>query len=174
MLQMVRVANPQLRMDWYFPVRGHSFLPADRVFGRIEQEIRKKDCILLPAEYDEILSHHGTVLKYKEDWSVSQYREAANTNWSAGRGGLKISDCRVIRIANEKVHAKETFSGNFIGYKVLKKGRTWERIAVAPAGDISCVKEEKKTDVRALLKTLNPDETVFAFYEQCFERPCEG
>ena len=34
---------PNVNIEYTFPVRGHSFLPADRVFGRIEQDIRKKN-----------------------------------------------------------------------------------------------------------------------------------
>ena len=30
----------------YFPVRGHSYMPLDRVFGQIEKTLRKKDTVL--------------------------------------------------------------------------------------------------------------------------------
>ncbi|RXN05697.1 testis-expressed sequence 2 -like protein [Labeo rohita] len=52
---------PQLNITYFFPIRGHSFLPADRVFGRIEQDIQKQTTILLPEEYNNILQKHGTV-----------------------------------------------------------------------------------------------------------------
>ena len=32
-----KTAFPNLDVEHTFPIRGHSFLPADRVFGRIEQ-----------------------------------------------------------------------------------------------------------------------------------------
>lgn len=38
----------------FFPVRGHSFLPADRVFGRLEKDIRKKPVITFKDEYHDI------------------------------------------------------------------------------------------------------------------------
>ena len=34
-----------------FPERGHSYLPADRVFGRVQLDIKKRDQILKPDEY---------------------------------------------------------------------------------------------------------------------------
>lgn len=37
-----------------FPMVGHSFLPSDRVFGRIEKDIRKKYTIVDPDEYTRI------------------------------------------------------------------------------------------------------------------------
>jgi len=35
----------------FFPVRGHSYMPPDRVFGRIEKTFRKAESIVSPAEY---------------------------------------------------------------------------------------------------------------------------
>ena len=39
-----------------FPVRGHSYMPADRAFGRVELILRKKETILLAAEYYTAIS----------------------------------------------------------------------------------------------------------------------
>ena len=39
----------------------------DRVFGRIEQQIRKKDTIVMPEEDNEILRNHGHLLWAKLD-----------------------------------------------------------------------------------------------------------
>ena len=55
LLALRKQTIPHLTMDYYFPVRGHSFLPADRVFGRIERDIKRQDTILLPADYVDIL-----------------------------------------------------------------------------------------------------------------------
>lgn len=58
-----------------FPVRGHSFLPCDRVFGRIEKELRTRDAILDPADYHEIFSHHCSAVNILEkDWKVSNWK----------------------------------------------------------------------------------------------------
>lgn len=53
-----------------FPVRGHSFLPADRVFGRVEKEIRTKPVIISKDEYYSIYNNHGEVRKLGEDWTI--------------------------------------------------------------------------------------------------------
>lgn len=39
-----------------FPVTGHSFLPADRVFAMTEKQIRKLESIVEPREYEEIIA----------------------------------------------------------------------------------------------------------------------
>lgn len=45
----------------YFPVRGHSFLPADRVFGRVEKKLRKVEEVLDPAGYHGIYKEVAAV-----------------------------------------------------------------------------------------------------------------
>ena len=51
----------------FYPVRGHSYMPPDRIFGRIEKTYRKKEEILSPNEYYEILKEHGTLKVLNKD-----------------------------------------------------------------------------------------------------------
>lgn len=44
------------------PVVGHLFLPTDRIFAWIEAEIKKKEIIVDPEEYETIFSKFGTVI----------------------------------------------------------------------------------------------------------------
>lgn len=37
-----------------FPVRGHSFLPADRVFGQVEKLLRKQPTIIHKTDYIDV------------------------------------------------------------------------------------------------------------------------
>lgn len=53
-----------------FPVRGHSFLPADRVFGRIEKEVRKNPILTTKEEYYEIYKKHGNLKMLGPDWKM--------------------------------------------------------------------------------------------------------
>ena len=61
-------SSPNVEREYVFPVRSHSFLPADRVFGRIEQDLKKVDTILLPEDYYVVLRRHGSSHAYGEDW----------------------------------------------------------------------------------------------------------
>lgn len=54
-------------IELVYPVRGHSFIPPDRVFGLHEQAIKKREIILTPEEYLEIFEPHSTVLKLGDD-----------------------------------------------------------------------------------------------------------
>lgn len=49
-------------LEMIFPIVGHSFLPADRVFANIEKKIKKKDVITSPDEYTNLFSDFGTTI----------------------------------------------------------------------------------------------------------------
>lgn len=55
-------------IELVFLVPGHSFLPADRVFGNIERELKRKEVIVQPKEYHDIFSNYGTVVKMEMDY----------------------------------------------------------------------------------------------------------
>lgn len=54
----------------FFPVRGHSFLPADRVFGRMEKDLKKEDTIVTQNKYLDIYRQHGIV----KDWTIKNIK----------------------------------------------------------------------------------------------------
>lgn len=56
-----------------FPVVGHSFLPADRVFARIEKELRKVENIISPNEYLKVVGEHSTPILIASDSPVTVY-----------------------------------------------------------------------------------------------------
>lgn len=58
-----------------FPVRGHSFLECDRLFGRIQQDVIAFYTILLPKEYHNIYKKHvQSVFVYNGDWSIYDWK----------------------------------------------------------------------------------------------------
>lgn len=60
-----------------FPVRGHSYLPADRVFGRAEKLIRAQSMIKSPEKYWELYSEIGEVRKLGVEWTtIYNFKEA--------------------------------------------------------------------------------------------------
>lgn len=60
-----------------FPVVGHSFFPADRVFGRTEKEFRKRDTILEPNDYTNIIKEYSNVISVGQECPVKDWKEAA-------------------------------------------------------------------------------------------------
>lgn len=62
-------------IQFHFPVRGHSYLPADRVFGRVEKILRGKQFILTKDEYYDVYSQIGNVKKCGTDWVIRDTKE---------------------------------------------------------------------------------------------------
>ena len=110
LLALRKQCFPRLGVRYVFPVRGHSYLPADRVFGRIEQQLRSLDTVLLPSGYQEVLENHGTVHVYGEQWRAADYR-AATTKHTKTQRSFRISDARVIELDGDKVGMKDTYNG---------------------------------------------------------------
>ena len=111
-------------MDYYFPIRGHSFLPADRVFARVEQEIRKKETIFLPAEYIEILEKHGVVHEYGKDWQCFDFK-GKSAAFVKSQRSFKISEARVLQVHGDELGFKSVFVGEFCQHSLLKKEKKW-------------------------------------------------
>ena len=61
-----------------FPVRGHTFLPADRVFGRVEKLLRSHSTILTKEKYNELYSDLGDVQKLGNEWTVFYFKSVTS------------------------------------------------------------------------------------------------
>lgn len=152
-----------VKMEYYFPIRGHSFLPPDRVFGRIEQELRKKDTILLPEEYHVILNKHASVYVYGKEWQSFDHKAATKSMMRSTRS-FKISDARVLELDGKGLGMKDTFHGPTYQHTVLKKGKKWSQYRAAPLAMITTVKAVKKRDIISLLKAIGAPARVMDFY----------
>ncbi|XP_026724798.1 uncharacterized protein LOC113491826 [Trichoplusia ni] len=47
------------KIELIFPVVGHSFIPPDRLFARIEKTLKTKEVIISPSEYAAVLKQNG-------------------------------------------------------------------------------------------------------------------
>lgn len=94
-------------MEIVFPVTGHSFLPPDRVFGRIEKDIRKEEEILSPAEYHKIIGTHETVLQLGKSWKVFDWKKYTVERFkSAAALPFKISQTKIFKIRKSTIDSK--------------------------------------------------------------------
>ncbi|CAF4946621.1 unnamed protein product [Pieris macdunnoughi] len=77
LMQWLYAKSPQniREIKLYFPVRGHSFLPADRVFGRLEKQLRKVPVITTHEGYYEIYKNHGDLRLLNRDWKIFNVKE---------------------------------------------------------------------------------------------------
>lgn len=135
----------------FFPVVGHSYLPADRVYGRIEKDIRKCNEIITPTGYHNILKNHGQLKLYQSDWLRYDYKSLAQS--LINMVGCKTRDSRRWNfVKNSKsVWLSDSFTEGYTKYNVLKKNVTnldGRKPKLLPP------ETEKKKDVLALLKLV--------------------
>ncbi|XP_065361529.1 uncharacterized protein LOC135955147 [Calliphora vicina] len=65
------------QIELIFPIVGHSFLPAHRVFANAEKRIKKIENILFPEEYEKVLTEFGSVLKIIDVCSVEKWKDVS-------------------------------------------------------------------------------------------------
>ena len=78
-LPMVLSALPEELGETFeltYPVVGHTFLPADRIFGRLEKIFRAHDTLLTPDDYSPLCSSVAQVCQLNQDWSVQFFKAA--------------------------------------------------------------------------------------------------
>lgn len=146
-------------VELIFPIRGHSFIPPDRVFGNIEKKIRKMSVIVRPEEYYEIFAQHATVLKCGKDWNSFDWKQECSKHIRpTGSLHFKITATKriiITRNQNNNVIVKgEPYYRNSIGTAngICKKGKSLlnlnpERLGIGNR----CVKPEKLRNVEELL-----------------------
>lgn len=49
------------KVEVIYPIVGHSFIPPDRVFAKIEKVLKTKEVVTFPTEYVPVLEENGTV-----------------------------------------------------------------------------------------------------------------
>ena len=154
---------PALTVNYFFPERGHSFLPADRVFGRIEQELRRFDVLLTPDDYYHILRKHGTLLIYGQDWD-SKDMKAKTAELVKSVRTFKISEARQLTIRNDKLDVKTSYNGECTTHSLLKRGKTWNMFNPQTLSKVSTVSEAKAKDVKNLLTLIQAPQDVVDLY----------
>lgn len=149
-------------LEFYFPVVGHSFLPPDRVFARIEKRTRKKEEIILPEEYIRIFEEHGTVIRLggKECVNFDWKNAMIDIQKKPGVWHFKFNQCKRFilkynRSANTiSVRGEANYRTDLCRFKsVLKSGKSYESLdpqVILPGRQIN---QAKLKDVEKLVKT---------------------
>jgi hypothetical protein len=160
------------QINHIFPVRGHSYMPPDRVFGRIEQILRKKETILSPNQYFEIFKNFCTVNAYGKDFKIYDIKSAVKTVVKT-KIDFKSTEQKVysyIKGKNSSIRVSKTYAGAYEEFEVIKRhsdiSKLFDNIKILPK--TNCVKLPKQNDVKKLLKFFTIPEDAQEFYEDIF------
>nr|CAH7734292.1 unnamed protein product [Callosobruchus chinensis] len=147
------------KIQLVFPVTGHSFLPADRVFAQIEKKIRKQDTITDPTDYINIFRAHGTVKKIGKDWSLLDWRSAIKDVMKPTNGlHFQLLACK--RFILTKQNTKNILVQGELNYKsetgvaksIFRRGKTVHMLSPQPLEvGKRPIKKLKKDNVDELL-----------------------
>ena len=143
-----------------FPVVGHSYLPPDRVFGRIEKEVRRKEVIVKPEDYYLLFEEQGKLQKLGDgecvvsDWKSESSRVMKNTSsWH-----FKLSQCKRLSLKKSikgdiVVKGEVNYKSDLSTYRsLLKKGQSYRNMELERLPIGIPVKQEKIKDVQNLLR----------------------
>ncbi|XP_072035963.1 uncharacterized protein [Amphiura filiformis] len=145
-----------------FPVRGHSYMPPDRAFGRVEKRLRKIETVLLPEEYYEEFATVGTVHVFNRDWWAYDFKGAADTHLKKAHS-FKITEQKKLEVNKAgPVKIFNHYTAAPCEHTVLKRGHRWNGINVQALEDTNCVKPAKKKDVKGLLQSMGYSTTPSA------------
>lgn len=142
-----------------YPVVGHSFLPPDRVFGRIEKVIRKTETVITPDEYINIFNQFGNVKKLGTEIPVFDWKSSVQEcikppgSWhfrfSQAKRFIFVKDQNMKVLLQGEIHYKSDIG---VPKSVLKQGKAYSSIKPTELQNKVPVKKEKLIDVDNLLK----------------------
>jgi len=157
-------------INHYFPVRGHSYMPPDQVFGRIEQELNKIETIISPSEYYKIFKKHTTVNVYGKDFNVYNYKSAAKKIIKQNQ--FKMTEQKRFQYLKGKntVGISKTYEGEITRVGVIKRYTNLQNIGeVDILPKQNHVKLAKKEDTIKLNKFFKIPADAEGFYNDIFK-----
>ncbi|XP_060801330.1 uncharacterized protein LOC106139404 isoform X1 [Amyelois transitella] len=151
-------APPQVKqIEIVFPMVGHSFLPPDRIFAKIEKETKKQSIICNPQDYVNVFKKHATVYHLGEEVEVYNWKdEVSKTIKPPGSWHFKFNPSKRFIISkgrqNVSIQGEENYRNEFNKPKyVTKRGKRCSEIEPAIIRKGNKVKLSKIKDVTNLL-----------------------
>lgn len=154
----------------YFPVRGHSYMPPDQVFGRIEKSLRNKEVIVSPNTYYEHFKKFTTVNIYDCNFKFYNYKivvkDLIKTNF------FKTTKQKVFSYKSgmKTVGVSATYTDNITRKQVLKKNVDLSKLNEVPELQrLNHVSLKKQNDVRKFMKFFTIPNEAEQFYTNIFK-----
>ena len=162
-----------------FPVRGHSFLPNDRDFGRTEITKRKQERVYTHAQWMAIIARARIRKPFKPvDCKQSMFVSYANHFSQFFKKTVKSSKKKPLNIQKARVLDYATAHASEVWVKYTAEEAEWEKFEILKRGAsptlpvIDCqkydavvpVKENKAADLKKIVEKYVPEE-FRAYYE---------
>ncbi|CAG9793048.1 unnamed protein product [Diatraea saccharalis] len=164
---LVHHAPTQIKIiEIVFPVVGHSFLPADRVFAHIEKHLRKMENIINPSKYIDVVSQHATVINVATTCQIFDWKSTSKDIFlNVGKWHVPFAKCKRFYLKRSsrcsdmvglrgELHYRQDLSQ----YKSICKKKTSAMIAPTIMTQDVSIKQLKLRDVGQLLKTHYGDD----------------
>ena len=166
-------AKYKVKFLHYFPVRGHSYMPPDRAFGRVEKLLRRKETILTPHEYFAAFNEVGHVFQYGDDWKVYDFKALSKIAVKT-QPGFRITDAKVLEVVPEssKMTVRNFYAAAGCQHAILKRGTRLTSLVAKELLPINTVKAVKKRDVLQLLQAMGQNRVaeVMDYYRPICEK----
>lgn len=168
------------KLEIIFPIVGHSFLPADRVFARIEKVVKKEEVIVAVEEYLKIFDNHGEVFRLGSDVKVCNWKDACKeTLQRTGQWHFPFNLCKRYILNRSKsgqitVRGEQSYRSDFGTFKsVLKRSKRPRDIRPLIVQKGVPPNPKKLKDVRTLLIKHYGDEweelDILAYYKSVLQ-----
>lgn len=161
------------RINHIFPVRGHSYMPPDQVFGRIEKCLRKEEIIVSPHQYYDIFKKFTTVHVLNKDYVMYDIKNIVKTFMKPNV--IKTTEQKVFTYYKgiKTVSVSSKYDNNpstTQTISVLKRGTSLtvlDRKTILPK--VNYVKPPKQNDVKNLMRFFVIPEEAKEFYIDIFK-----
>lgn len=158
------------QINHIFPVRGHSYMPPDHVFGRIEKCLRKKEIITSPSQYHNIFKKFAQVHVVNKDYFFYDFKKAVKNIIKPN--SLKTTEQKVFSYTKgiNKVGVSQTYKGTPVQTAVLKRNANISSLTnIDKLPMINHVKLPKQKDIKNLMRFFDVPEDAIDFYNDIFK-----
>lgn len=143
-------------VTYTFPVRGHSYLPPDRVFANIERRLRRLQTVAEPEQYYTVIQRFGRLKVLGRDWYVHDYKALSESILKRNPFASRRSRIWKFVRNSDKVYVSDTYNETFQTVAVCKKNHARKLCGLRPKilSMQTHVSHEKKKDVEKLLEFI--------------------
>lgn len=141
-----------------FLIVGHSFIPPDRVFGRIESKIKKNTTLLTDKDYVEIFKSCATVIRLGEECPMVDWKVATSETIKEPKDWhFKLRPTkRIILVKTKKgsciVRGETHYNVDTgVAKSLLKHGKQLKLMNLKPEKEGVAIKKAKLKDLTTLL-----------------------